>query len=103
MCPIIIKILLRGTTTRTGNTMKQFLKSALLAGMTLGLLASTSITASAGSSFAYSGGKKAYDQKIANAAASLAAKKIGKLRGTISNTDTDVFITKEVLADWKNS
>ncbi|MBL1406005.1 MAG: hypothetical protein COC17_05620 [Hyphomicrobiales bacterium] len=83
--------------------MKQFLKITLVAGMTLGLLASASITASAESSFAYAGGKKAYDQKIANAAANLAAKKIGKLRGTIASTDNDAFISKEILAQWQNS
>lgn len=68
-----------------------------------GILACTSVTASAESSFSYAGGKKAYDQKIANAAADVAAKKIGKLRGTITNIDQDAFISQEILDQWQNS
>lgn len=83
--------------------MKQILKGALVAGLTFGLLAGTAISASADSSITYAGGKKAYDQKIADAAANVAAKKIGKLRGTIANTDVDAFISKEILEQWQNS
>lgn len=88
--------------------MKQILKSALVAGpkiglLALGLLASTSIVASAESSFAYAGGKKAYDQKIADAAANVAANKMGKIRGTITGFNEDAFISEEILKQWQNS
>lgn len=88
--------------------MKQFSNKTLVVGPTIGLLvfgllACTSATASAGSSFAYSGGKQAYDQKIANAAANLAAEKIDKkLRGTFTNIDQDAFVSEEILENWQN-
>lgn len=83
--------------------MKQFSKRTLAVGLAFGLMAASSISASAESSFTYAGGKSSYDKKIADAAANLAAKKIGNLRGTFKNFDKNAFISEEELKSWNNS
>ncbi|MFK7901964.1 MAG: hypothetical protein AB8B49_03885 [Nitratireductor sp.] len=77
--------------------MKNLPKFPLVLGLAFSALTLSFNAGIAQSSIAYEGGKKAFDQKISDAAANQAAKKIGELRGTFKNIDENAFINLELF------